>query len=402
MNDPLYVMSPMEIAWGYLVGHTGTLPPPSDRTATPRQALELVVRAALLRPPCGVAFSGGRDSSVVLAVATHVARREGLPAPVPITRVFPGVSESEEGDWQEVVVRHLGLSDWHRVVIHDELDVIGSVAAPYLLEHGVTWPASFAGDMPLVDAVPGGSVIDGEGGDEVLGVDAHRVAPVTQLLRTPQPVRWRRARSALGAVAPAAVRVRHERRRWDQQPFTWLRPAATDALNSALEVAERDRPLSFAASLRMVPTHRTQVLSTHNRRIFARQRGVDFSSPLLHPEFVHALARDGGVLGRGDRAAVLRALVPDLLPDAVLARSSKATFTRCYMGGPTRDFAAGWTGDGVDPELVDPDELKRVWLSETPFAPTSSLLQAAWLASVGRSRSVEEMPPKRVADRTEM
>ena len=68
----------------------------------------------------------------MLAVATHVARRDGLPEPVPITRVFPQVSESDENEWQEAVVRHLGLADWQRVVIEDELDVIGPIATQHL------------------------------------------------------------------------------------------------------------------------------------------------------------------------------------------------------------------------------------------------------------------------------
>ena len=380
--DELYLMSPIEIAWGYLVGHSGSLQQPSDTTTDPRQALEQVVRNALQRPPCGVAFSGGRDSSLVLAVATHVARRDGLPDPVPITRVFPGVAESQESEWQEAVVRHLGLQDWHRVVIDAELDVIGPLAVPHLLAHGIVWPPSIAGDLPIIDAVNGGSVIDGEGGDEVLGVAAHRIVGLTWLLSEPRRVQWRRVRAALGSLAPAAVRGRHERRRWDENPFTWLRPAALDPLVSALERAERDRPFSFAASVRMVPRRRTQLLAAHNRQILARQRDVDLSSPLLHPDFVHALARDGGVLGRGDRSAALRALAADLLPDNVLSRTSKASFTSCYMGKHTREFAANWTGEGVDPQLVDPDELRRIWLAESPAAPTAALLQTAWLAGV--------------------
>ena len=96
MSDPLYVMSPTEVVLGYVFGHDGTLPPPNEPDATPREALEGVIRNALLRPPCGVAFSGGRDSSAVLAIATHVARRDGLSEPVPITRVFPAIAESDE------------------------------------------------------------------------------------------------------------------------------------------------------------------------------------------------------------------------------------------------------------------------------------------------------------------
>ena len=109
------------------------------------------MRNALLRPPCGVAFSGGRDSSAVLAVAAHVARRDGLPQPIPITKVFPDVPTAEEGSWQESVVRHLGLDDWQRVVIHDELDLVGPLATANLVAHGVVWPPTIHGDVPVVE-----------------------------------------------------------------------------------------------------------------------------------------------------------------------------------------------------------------------------------------------------------
>ncbi len=387
VDDSPYVMSPTEVAWGYPLGHIGTLAPPSDPTAGPRQALERVVRVALERPPCGVAFSGGRDSSLVLAVAAHVARRDGLPEPVPITWIFPDVAESEEVDWQETVIRHLGLSNWQRLVFHDELDVIGPLAAAHLVEHGVLWPPTLANDRPLLETVHGGSLLDGEGGDEVLGVAAHRVAPLTRVFRAPRTVRRRHIRAALGALAPAAARGRQARRRFEQQPITWLRPAARDGLLEALKDAERHRPLSFATSVRMVPCRRTQVLLARNRRILARQYEVEVSSPLLDPGFVHALAGDGGLLGPGDRTAALRRLAPDLLPDEVLARTSKATFTRCFMGRATREFAEGWAGDGVDADLVDPDELRRIWRGATPVAPTAALLQSAWLGSQVSARA---------------
>ena len=382
-DDSLYLMSPMEIAWGHIRGHVGQFPPSPGPRTNAREALERVVRDALLRPPCGVAFSGGRDSSLVLAVAAHVARRDGLREPVPITRVFPEVADAAEQDWQDAVIRHLRLRDWHRVVIHDELDVVGPLAAAHLLEHGVVWPPTIAGDVPLVEAVPGGTVIDGEGGDEVLGVGAHRTAPLHRLVRRPLPLRWRRIRSALGSLAPPGVRGRHERRRASKLPLTWLRPAASEPLLLAVERTEAERPLAFAASVRMVPLRRTQVLGGRNRRILAKGRGVQFSSPLLHPDVVNALAREGGMLGKGDRTRVLRGMASDLLPEEVLARTHKAVFTRCYMGRPTREFAADWSGEGVDAELVDPQELRRLWLTESPPATTAALLQSAWLSTIG-------------------
>jgi asparagine synthase (glutamine-hydrolysing) len=386
--DSLYVMSPMEIVVGLPLGHIGTLAAPADPTATPRQALEQVVRGALMRPPCGVAFSGGRDSSAVLAVATHVARREGLPEPVAVTKVFPNAPRTDERDWQEAVVRHLKLREWQRLTIDDELDLVGPLAAERLVAHGVVWSPTIHGDAPMVEVLRGGTLIDGEGGDEVLGVAQHRIAPVTRLLRAPRPLQWPRIRSALGALAPATLRARRVGSARSVEAFSWLRPRGRDLLVEALQFAEIAKPLPFSASVRMVPRRRTQVFSLHNRRVLARKAGVDVQCPLLDAAVAHALARDGGRLGRGDRTTVLRALVPDLLPDAVLARTTKAEFGGAYMNRHTRDFAESWTGDGVDHELVDADELRRLWLTETRIAPTAALLQAAWLGAVGRRSGV--------------
>ena len=83
---------------------------------------------------------------------------------------------------------------------------------------------------------------------------------------------------------------------WEER-LTWLKPAGREVMLTALAQDERDRPFRFAASLDMVPRKRKQVLAARNRRILAARSGVDLSSPLLHPDFVHALARRGGVLG---------------------------------------------------------------------------------------------------------
>jgi asparagine synthetase B (glutamine-hydrolysing) len=379
-DDSLYLMAPMEIAWGYVPGQMEPSPRLVEVSGGPREALEEVVGDALRRPPCGVAFSGGRDSSAVLAIATHVARRDGLPEPIPITRVFPDAPAAEESRWQEEVVGHLGLDEWQRVSIHDELDVIGPLAARHLVEHGVVWPPMIHADIPLVESLRGGTLIDGEGGDEVLGVEAHRVAPLTRLVRSPRPVRRHHVSAAARALAPARVRARQLRRRLSVQPLDWLTTEARQALIDALAAVQASQPLSFRESIRTVPARRTQTLMARNRRILAVRHGVELSSPLLHPRVVQAIGDDGGVLGRGDRTAVLRAFVADLLPDAVLSRVGKATFGEAYMGRQTREFATRWTGDGIDPRLVNPDELRRVWLAEEPTALTAALVQSAWLA----------------------
>ncbi len=388
-DDVPYVMSPTEILLGFMPGYVDARQPPQPSTESPREVLERVVRQSLRRGPCGVAFSGGRDSSTVLAIATHVARREGLPEPVPITRRFPGITEAEESEWQERVVHHLGLQDWHRITLHDEVDAVGPLATARLARYGVLWPPNLAGDVPMIEAVPGGSVIDGEGGDEVIGDDWHRIAPVQRLLRS-RPLQWRRLRSALGTVGPAGARVSRIRRTTDQT--TWLTAAGREIVLDAMAREERARPLRLATALRMIPRKRKQVLAARNRRLLAAQTDVEVTSPLLHPDFIESLARRSGTLGLGNRSAVLRELVPDLLPDEVLTRTGKGQYTRCYMGGPTQRFAAGWSGDGVDAELVRAEELKRLWASGAPAAPTAALLQAAWLATAGRSTATEISP----------
>jgi asparagine synthase (glutamine-hydrolysing) len=379
-------MDDVEIATGYLFGQAEPTPRGTrwrQPKVDPRAVLEDVIRTALQRPPCGVAFSGGRDSSVVLAVATHVARRDGLADPIPITRRFADAPRANEDEWQELVVRHLGLHDWHRVELGDELDVIGPIAQQHLRRHGVVWPPAIAGDVPLVEAVPGGTVIDGEGGDQVLGVLSHRVAPVADVVRSPRPLRRSRLVAAGWALAPGRVRGRDvARRSLARTPRPWLRPASIDALADGIAMAERARPLSYAASARAIIRRRGEVVGARNREVLARERGVELRSPLLDPRFIDALAAHGGVFGAGDRTAVLRRLVPDLLPDVVLARTSKAAFNRCYMASHTREFARSWDGAGVDTALVDPVELRRAWLAEWPVPVTGALLQQAWLASV--------------------
>ena len=201
------MMTPTEVALGYLFGHVEQVQRTAARADDPRSALERIIRTALLRPPCGVAFSGGRDSSLVLAVATHVARRDGLPDPIPITKVFPDAPGSDETEWQELVLRHLGLSDWIRLEFTDELDLVGELAGPNLLQYGILWPPTIHADAPVIATVPNGSLLDGEGGDEVLGVEAHRVSMLTYLLHHPWPPRRRLLRPAGQALAPTRTRM---------------------------------------------------------------------------------------------------------------------------------------------------------------------------------------------------
>jgi asparagine synthase (glutamine-hydrolysing) len=115
-------------------------------------------------------------------------------------------------------------------------------------------------------------------------------------------------------------------------------------------------------------------------RALGAEIGVTYSQPFLEPGFVAATAAEAGRWGWNGRTTTMRHLFDDLLPRAVLERSSKATFNGAVFARHTREFAHGWNGTGVDHDLVDPDVLRENWLSDLPHAPSMALLQQAWLA----------------------
>src|SRR5665213_2751106 len=118
MTEP-YRLRGIELASALVFGVDDAIPPLEiagpERVATPRIALEAILVDALRRPPCVIGFSGGRDSSALLAVAAHLARREGLDPPIAATNVFPGDVQAAESEWQELLVRHAGIADWQRL-----------------------------------------------------------------------------------------------------------------------------------------------------------------------------------------------------------------------------------------------------------------------------------------------
>ena len=139
-----------------------------------------------------VCFSGGRDSSAVLALAVHVARRNGAPLPIPVTLRFPDHPESDETNWQEMVVRHLDLTEWI-VIDRPDADLLEPGITELLSTEGLLYPSQIGSYLPIVAAAAGGIVLTGEGGDESFGgwkfrAALHPVAwgPVQPLPRFPE------------------------------------------------------------------------------------------------------------------------------------------------------------------------------------------------------------------------
>ncbi|MGH3630183.1 MAG: asparagine synthase-related protein, partial [Sciscionella sp.] len=160
----LYQMDQLEIAGGWING-LDLAPLPRGPHASPRKVLERSLCRYLTRSPCVVAFSGGRDSSVVLATAVSVARREGLPLPIPITLTYPDSPNTEESDWQRRVLEYLGITERVVLTVHDEHDPVGPIATPLLRRHGLMCAPNFAPTWRMMDVARGGVLLTGEGGD---------------------------------------------------------------------------------------------------------------------------------------------------------------------------------------------------------------------------------------------
>lgn len=340
--------------------------------------LEHVVRESLASAPTFVGFSGGRDSSLVLAVAAHVARRDGLPLPVPLTLTFPGVEGADESEWQDLVLDHLGLPDRVVVPVHDEMRLLGDLARSGLERRGLLFPAVAQADAVRLVPAAGGHLLTGEGGDDVL--NRRRGTPLHLLRRrlaTPG-LPSRRLLAEVGrAVRPVATLPRD---RYLTVMPSWLR---TDAAREAARrlAADDTSPLRWDRGvIRLLGSRATQVV-TGNLAAVAREHDVTYVHPLLDPRFVGALATDGGAWGFAGRTDVLRRLAGDLLPDPVLARTSKAWFNATRWGDDEREFGRTWDGSGIDPALVDHEALRAAWASPVPPAAAELLLHAAWLGS---------------------
>jgi asparagine synthase (glutamine-hydrolysing) len=346
-----------------------------------RAAMERAILPALLRPPCLVSFSGGRDSSAVLAVATRLARKTGLPTPIPVTLVFPELPATDETSWQEQVLRALGVSDWMRLEHGDELDLIGPHAGAVLHRHGVLWPFNVHMHVPMLRAADGGSLLTGLGGDDLFDA-AERARLAAVRARVVRPERRDLVRLA-AAVAPRRVRgwalaVRDEIER------EWLRPRARRQLKWAYADWKGGEPAGLRDRLGWAHGNRYLATARASLNLLARDEDTAIAHPLLDVEVWKAVAAAAAPIGFAHRTDGMRRLFGDLLPDEICARGSKAQFQDVLWTDRVRAFAAEWDGSGLPSELVDAEALSRHWRSEAPSALSFALLQAAWLASSGR------------------
>jgi hypothetical protein len=371
-------LTELELASEMVLGEDSAAPPlpEVDAGLDPLEALSQAMIPHLERPPCLVSFSGGRDSSIVLAVATAVARREGLELPIPITYRFPNAPDTDESEWQELVVRHVRLPDWIRKVVTDELDLIGPLACECLLRHGVLFPPGAFDRLPMLRAARGGTLLTGDGGDELFRM--WRWERTTSVLA-------RRVRPALrdvlrvgGAAAPIRVRALALRRIAPLE-LPWLRPDAAEAVRQAFYSGLAAEPFRWDERTRWRARQRDLTVALEGFDLIAKGTGAAIAHPLLDPGFLATLARAGGSLGFGGVADVMRAHFRSLLPRELIARTGKMYFGDVYWGPRSREFMRTWDTEPVPIEFVDGRALLETWRAGKLLGATT-VLQALWLA----------------------
>src|SRR4051794_29602958 len=370
-------LEPIELATGIVFGGAPR-PLPAGVPMRPAAALEAAVRPAVQSGRCFVSFSGGRDSSAVLAAAAAVARRESLPQPIPVTLRASEVPLADESDWQESVVGHLGLDDWIRLEIGDGLDAVGPYARRALERHGLLWPFNAHFHAPMLEQAAGGTLLTGIGGDELwLSSCTQAIGRRRRVLQlAPVPVR----RAALMRSVPIA--------------FPWLRPRARREARR-LAAAEMVTP-SRTAHRRMAKTRglRALAVGTASLELLAADAAAAICHPMLDVRVWAAVAAAAPRAGFARRSEALSAAAGHLLPRDLVARRTKASFDGMFFHDHSRALAREWRGGGVPVDLVDEPALRDHWLAGAADPHSLTLMQSVWLAS---ARDRVEEPRSRVA-----
>jgi asparagine synthase (glutamine-hydrolysing) len=347
--------------------------PASD--LTPRDELERVVDAQFATGrQVFVCFSGGRDSSAVLALAVHVARRRGAPLPIPVTLRFTAHPESDESQWQELVVQHLGLTEWI-VIERPDADLLDPAIAGLLATRGLFYPSQIGSYIPIVEAADGGVVLTGEGGDESFGGWQFRAAM--------HPVEWGPV-TAAKAVAVAAlthgpVAAKHWFRQ-RRQSQTWLTEAGRIAVDAALDDAAEVEPIGWRSYLAWSFARRAWDQARHTLDLLGAASQCRVVHPLAEPALLSSLTAAWPRRGPADRTDVMQSVVGDLLPRMIVERDDKAVLASVFIGERSKAFIERWDGTGVDAEWIDTQALRGVWSRRYPYVGSFNLLHQAWLA----------------------
>lgn len=374
-------LSPIEVATSRPIGLDRSRPVLEESAAaTPHAAFRDTVRAALEHGPCVVSFSGGRDSSAVLATAVSVARAEGLPLPIPATLNFPGIEESHESEWQDLVLKHLGVTERLQYSLSTEMDALGSSAREMLQAFGLVWPFNTHLHGVMCRDAAGGTLLTGFGGDEIaMSATTRWAARALSNRRTLTP---RKVVSIAHYGSPRPIRYLLDlpANRPDRQQFPWLTRKGYLLATHAGAADSSTIPMGWGKVLReWIPRSRYFEMVKQSMGDLGSLHDVRVHHPFIEPSVLQAFAHHSPFTGPSGRRAIMELLVGHLLPPEVITRTSKASFTPSLWNGESREFARSWDRTGLDETVVHPEIVRAQWLVPEPTVHSISLLHQAWL-----------------------
>lgn len=375
-------LDPLELYSGIIAGRRRSALPAEvdepDANESPRDVLERLLLEPLTNAPCHVAFSGGRDSSAMLATATHVARRHALPDPIPLTVRMEEHPRTWETEWQELTIKHLGISEWKIVPVVHELDALGEEAQGALRRHGLFWPSQAHSMLIFARNAGPGSLLTGGGGDEVFAGWSQRKVAFRSLLK----LRPRRRALKWIAMSSLPQRAQTELLLARQRIETpWVRPEVERRLQKEYRERSRRRTKNWGEVLESFIDSRYMEFLRPVLDTFAMDYGVRLLEPFYDPRFIRAISRAAPPEGYANRTAGLRANFSDVLPREVIDRTTKAVFTEAAWGPEARAFAAAWDGRGLDERYVAVKALREEWAKPRPNPRSIPSLHQAWLAA---------------------
>jgi asparagine synthase (glutamine-hydrolysing) len=277
-----------------------------------------------------------------------------------------------------MVIRHIGATEWERLVFTDELDLIGPVARPALLEWGPCFPFNAHFGLPTFSLARHGCYLTGIGGDEIFQL-SERNRLGAALAGHERPGR-RHLRNAALALLPTAARSRCLQRRAPDLP--WLTPGANAELKRSIALDQARQPIWNAPDLLdSFWRDRGRRALTSTLAAFAAASETVVVHPFEDPRFLTAVVRARPRVGWLSREDAMRELFADVLPGPLIFRRSKAGFSHSFFGAFSRGFIHTWAGDGIDTSVVDIHRLRDEWAQPVVDARSYSLLQAAWFGS---------------------
>lgn len=341
------------------------------------QALADAVRPALAGGHCLVSFSGGMDSSFVLAVAAAVARTDGLPPPVPIILRFTDAPRADETARQAAVLGALRdngpLGEPLVLTIGEELDFCGPVALRMLDLVGPQVPANMYTHLPLLEAAAGGTLLTGFGGDQLIGGHGRRFRHRT------------RALAALPLGVESALRPPAD--------LPWLRPPAQRRCYELLTARRRWRLLPARQRLiREAGSRFTQVALAGVERL-ADHCHARVGHPLFDPTFLARLGDLLDVLPPIRRTPLFHLLAGDRQPAVVTEQHPKAVLSEAFQRSATREATAHFDPDQLPADvrdLLDVDRLLSVWRDRGPVWSNALLLH---VARAGAGQPISPLSP---------